>query len=286
LCRVLITYGRLSALRGYYPELIRGLVGASHYDPYKARLAGPEAASHGDGWGRVTAFVGSGGIAVSFYRSLAPIYVDTPPQSIPETSIGRLSDLLLVDMVHARAASRGMPVNVMSVQPFEYQTSTGSRLFLIHNGSVDKEALAVEVEGINRTVLERYSDTYVMGLWLAQRLRDSIDVELLGELKEHVKTALNLGLILVTPDSVELLAGSYYSKEFPQERRDYYKMYYAELPGGSMVLASSTIVDLEEYRPKSIGSWKELENGTFIHARVEITPAGGTKVKVEKRRLL
>lgn len=144
----------------------------------------------------------------------------------------------------------------------------------------------MEVEGINRTVLERYSDTYVMGMWLAQRLRDSIDVKLLEELKERVRTALNLGLILVSPDSVELLAGSYYSKELPQERRDYYKLYYAELPGGSVVLASSTIVDFEEYRPKSIGSWKELENGAFIHARAEVASVEGARAKVEKRKLL
>ncbi|MET1100936.1 MAG: hypothetical protein ABWW69_00440 [Pyrodictiaceae archaeon] len=269
MCRILVAYGRLGILKEHYPGLIRGLIGASYYDPYQVRAFGPGKHSHGDGWGRVILAIGSGKIAISYYRSLSPIYIDRP-QARPPGILEEVSNPLVIDVLHARASSRGMPVNILSVQPFEYHTRSGARLFLIHNGSVDKEKLVGQLEG-NYGGLERYSDSYVMGLWLAERLGDELDKDLVKELKRYTRTALNIALVLIAPSRVELIVGGYYRENLSLERKEYYRLYAAELgEEKGIIVTSSTIAGFEEYRPSSIRSWKELENGTYYHIFVEM----------------
>jgi len=280
MCRVVVVYGRLGVLERYYEELVRGLVGASYYDPYMVRAFGERSHSHSDGWGRLRVAIGSGKIAIDYYRSLSPIYVDRPNLSI-RSSVRDYSNPLVVELLHSRAGSAGMPVNIFSVQPFEFQTRTGSRLFLIHNGLVDKGGLAGELGDLGEEVLGRYSDSYIMGLWLARRLGDTIDESNIRELKEYVRTALNIALLLVGPARVEVVAGSYYREELPPEKKDYYKVYVAEL-GDLLVLASSTIVDFEEYKPRSIESWRELENGSYYKIAVDLRVNDEPKATISK----
>jgi len=280
MCRIVVVYGRLGVLERYYEELVRGLVGASYYDPYMVRAFGGRRHSHSDGWGRLRVAMGSGKITIDYYRSLNPIYVDKPTLNI-QSPAKDYPNPLVVELLHSRASSSGMPVNIFSVQPFEFQTRTGSRLFLVHNGLVDKKRLAGELGGVGEEVLGRYSDSYIMGLWLARRLGDTIDEDNVRELKGYVRTALNIALLLVGPARVEVVAGSYYREELPQEKKDYYRVYVAEL-GDLLVLASSTIVDFEEYRPRSIESWRELENGSYYKIAVDLRVNGEPKATISK----
>jgi len=280
MCRIVVAHGRLGVLERYYEELVRGLVGASYYDPHQVRAFGERDYSHSDGWGRLRVAIGSGKVAIDYYRSLSPIYVDRPTLNI-QSSIREYSNPLVVELLHSRASSAGMPVNIFSVQPFEFQTRTGSRLFLIHNGSVNKDRLASELGGVEGEVLSRYSDSYIMGLWLAKKLGDTIDEDSVKKLKDYVKTALNIALLLVGPARVEVVAGSYYREELPLEKKDYYKVYVAEL-GELLVLASSTIVDFEEYRPKSIESWRELENGSYYKIAIDLRVSDEPKATISK----
>lgn len=279
MCRILIAYGRLSHLRTYYSDLTNGIMGASYYDPYQVKAYGAGEQAHKDGWGRITLLVGMGKLSVNYYRSLAPIYVDTLTNEFLDKKMIDMYDPLIIDLVHSRAASAGSPINIYSVQPFEYQTSTGSRLFLIHNGSVDKKGLASDIESLDRVWLERYSDSYVMGLWLARKLGDRIEPQLISELKRYVLTALNLGVLLIAPSRVQLLIGSYYREPAEPPKRDYYKLYIAEL-ASSLVITSSTLVDFDEYRPRSIGSWRELLNGTYYMVDIPIQEAEEIKGEI------
>ncbi len=283
MCRILGSVGRYSLLKQYYGEMIRGLIGASEYDPYAARAFGPEEPSHKDGWGRATVLAGMRKIAVYMYKSLSPIFVDKPQDALPESELTKFSDPIVVDLLHARAGSKGMPVNYFSVQPFEIQTRSGARLFLMHNGSVSKEELAKDLKGkISGKVIERYSDSYLLALKLAELVEDSIDASVIKELKKYVKTALNIGITLIAESRVLAVFGSYYRRKLPREYHDYYKMYVAGVGKRDLIYVSSTVIDFAEYRPKLVNSWEELPNGTYHIVSIEFLREGDAEITLEK----
>lgn len=53
-----------------------------------------------------------------------------------------------MELVHARAASPGSPQNIFSTHPIEVVTRDGYKLYIIHNGPVDKMRL-LKVLNIN-----------------------------------------------------------------------------------------------------------------------------------------
>ncbi|MCD6429027.1 MAG: hypothetical protein J7L12_05405 [Desulfurococcales archaeon] len=283
MCRILGSVGRYSSLKQYYSELIRGLVGASEYDPYAARAFGPEESSHKDGWGRATVLAGMKKIAVYMYKSLSPIFVDKPQSTLPESELTRFSDPIVIDLLHARAGSKGMPVNYFSVQPFEVQTRSGARLLLMHNGSVSKEELARDLSSeVSEKITERYSDSYLLALKLAELVEDDIDISVIKELKKYVKTALNIGITLIAEGSMLAVFGSYYSRRLPREYHDYYRVYVAKVGEKDLIYASSTVVDFAEYRPKLVNSWEEIPNGTYYVVRIELLRGGDAEIRLEK----
>jgi len=286
MCRILGSVGRYSELRQYYSELIKGLVGSSEYDPHAVRAFGAGRHSHRDGWGRATIFVSSGRKALYMYKSLSPIFVDKPNQPLPEPELLKYCDPITVDLIHARAGSRGMPLNYFSVQPFETQTRSGSRLILMHNGSVDKDRLAKDLSHrLSDEVIEKYSDTYLLTLRLADLIDNDVSISAIRELSKYTKTALNLGIAVISEDLVIAVFGSSYRKQLPSEHRTYYKMYSARVSGGSIIFTSSTLVDFNEYRPKSLSKWDELPNGTYYFIKIKIKSEEETQVLVEKHSI-
>lgn len=284
MCRIIGALGRYSKISEYYIDLVKGLIGASEYDPYSARAFGESDASHKDGWGRATVYVDINKTSLFIYKSLSPIFVDKPVDPLFRSEILRSSDPIVIDFIHARAASAGMPVNFLSVQPFEALTQSGSRLILIHNGSVDKDLLAKELRGkISESVIKRYSDTYLLTLYLAEKIRDEFDPSILKESKEFVKTALNLGVILISNSKIEKIFGSYYKKEvLAQEYWDYYRMYMAQLDESTIFYASSTIIDFQSYRPKKISDWREIPNNTFYLVEIELQGIKDIEIKIKQ----
>ncbi|MEM0235812.1 hypothetical protein [Thermofilum sp.] len=285
MCRLIGAVGRYSIVRHYYGELIKGLIGASEYDPYSLRAFGPEDVSHKDGWGRFSLLLGMGinRIASSIYKSLSPIFVDKPQEVLPKTDLVNFSDPLILDFVLARAASTGMPINYLSVQPFEAQTRDGSRIIVIHNGSVHKDKLATEIGiKIPEEVVKKYSDSYILALKLAELINGELDPEILKQFKDYVKTALNLGIVLISENHVIKVFGSYYRKDLPREYWDYYKMYLASVERENFFYASSTIVDFMEYRPRNVEKWQEIENGAYFFIRIDLSRTKDIEISVEK----
>ncbi len=284
ICRIIGLVGRYSEVKDYYAELIRGIVGASEYDPYSVRAFGPEDFSHRDGWGRFSLFVGLGNrIASYMYKSLSPIFVDKPKEFISKTDLFDLADLMILEFIHARAASSGMPINFFSVQPFEVITRNGSRLILVHNGSIYKEKLASEIETrLSEEAIKKYSDSYILALKLAESIEREFDPSILAQFKDYVKTALNLGIILISDDHIVKVFGSYYRKDLPKEYQDYYRMYMVTLGSENIMYASSTLIDFVEYKPKSISQWKEIQNGTYYFVRIDLSKIKDIHVYTEK----
>ena len=257
MCRMLVVVssGR-NAGRDLRRRLYDSLRRAARYDPYSMALFGEGEESHRDGWGFFAAKIGEKGVeSYTVYRTLRPIFED----DVVSPYLGYEGPL--VEMLHARAASTGMPVNVFSVHPVEAQSPEGHRLFLIHNGSVDKERLAraVRASGGEKSL---YNDSYFLARFLASRVEDLASGSLIEEAASYTKTAMNIAAFLLSPDESLLIVGSYYKlPDKPKERRGYYKFHVGRA-GNDVIYASSTIVDYYDPAPGLI-EWAEIPNGGF-----------------------
>ena len=217
---------------------------------------------HGDGWGILIQSLNLDKYDI-LYRSLKPIYSDSLKL------ITHLIDNLILKLdnasilIHSRAASTKMPKNIYSVQPFKLESKLGYPLYLIHNGSIDKEALYHdELESlIDKRYLDIYSDSYFLARYIGFNTSSKIDIDVIKGLKKYVKSALNIGLTLMLNDRLEILIGNYYkSLNKSREARNYYKMYRV-FDRDIAIYASSTIIDY--YKPGLDLDWKEMKNGEF-----------------------
>jgi predicted glutamine amidotransferase len=271
MCRIAISIGNGGSLYPIYPEIIKGLYGAAKYDPYSIDLFGEGEESHRDGWGRLNIQILNQDISISLLKSLKPVYEERPPIRL---SLSPFEDFIkhsfFIDMFHARAGSTGMPRNIFSVHPFQDETKNGNLLFLLHNGAVYKEPILRELK-IDREseYAKRYTDSYFLTKYIASILEDRLDHEVIRDISRFVKTALNLGIVLVGEGYLDVLVGSYYLKgDKPDALKNYYKIYRANI-GDTSLYVSSTIVDFPEYRPKSISQWREVINGEYEIIRID-----------------
>lgn len=257
MCRMLVIMESKPRLDKHLrSRLYDSLVKAARMDPYSVALFGEGEESHGDGWGFLSLRIGGRGAeGYMLYRSTRPIFEDDLPLGYQS------GDGLGVEILHARAASTGMPVNIFSVHPVEAQSPEGHKLFLAHNGSMDKEGLARAVgAGVHEKSL--YNDSYFLARFLAMRSEDIASGRALEEAVGYTRTAMNIALLLLSPRERLLVVGSYYKVgDKPVERRNYYKLYVGR-GEGAIIYASSTIVDYYNPAPGLI-DWAELPNGAF-----------------------
>lgn len=231
-------------------ELLEALRGAAAHDPYGEALHGE--ASHGDGWGvLIAALDGSRSV---HYRSIRPIYGEDPArisEVIPRWAPGER----IVVMAHARAASEGSPVNLMSTHPVHAHSPWGD-LYLVHNGEFLRERLG---DGEDPARALR-SDTWSAAVALASRIRGRISRDDLEWLLGAEDAGANLGAALLGGDSVQVVVGSHYpllgdGRDADRER--YYRLYRCDFPGGA-AYASSTVAELLTKRGCS-----PIRNGEF-----------------------
>jgi predicted glutamine amidotransferase len=216
-CRLYISKGPI--------DLSHALKLAARHDPYMPS----EKKQHGDGWG----FAAASRAGFMHYKSGIPAWED--PTAVP---------LREVVLAHARAASPGEPLGPAHAHPYMVYTPDGRILFVAHNGSVDKKAMAAEV-GVDPSL---YTDSYVLALFLARRweapqraFEDSL---------RYVKTALNVAVL-------ELPSLTAHVYTYYRGPREYYALYLIE-EGEAKAVASSTLLRHLEARGR------ELENGTYL----------------------
>ncbi|AEA12446.1 glutamine amidotransferase class-II [Thermoproteus uzoniensis 768-20] len=179
-------------------DLHRALRLAAERDPYA-----PGGFQHGDGWGYAVYTMGG---SLAYYRSARAIWKDphVPP-------------LGLAGLAHARAASKGEPLGLLYAHPFQAETPDGRVIYVAHNGSVDKTALAAAL-GLDPKL---FSDSWLLALFLAARWADPEAA--LAEALKYVKTALNLA-VLELPGPKAYAYSYYRLPEGPD--RDVYERYY------------------------------------------------------------
>jgi len=206
-------------------DLSRALRLAAKYDPY----APGERKQHGDGWGYV-AVLGRG---YMYYRSEAPIWEDPTPIPMGE-----------VVLAHARAASPGEPLGVQHAHPYMAYTPDGRLIFLAHNGSVDKKAIAQQL-GLDPAP---YTDSHILALYLAKHW-DNPQAAVEKALP-YVKTALNIAV-------VELPGPKAYAYTYYRGEGEYYPLYLLRLGVGKAVVSSTLLRHVD-------ADATGLEKGTFL----------------------
>ncbi len=251
----------------YRDALIESLLRASEFDPYGGFLTGSRGISHRDGWGRLSVLITTRGVEkLAIAKSIDPFYEDIDARAHLH-QLGSL-DGAAVEMIHVRAAAAGMPINIFSTHPAEAMTNEGYRLYLIHNGTVDKdrilEDLGIDKRGIYASL---YNDTYFLAQMIAVRIKSHIDEGTLREIIGYTVSALNIGVILVRDRDVEVAIGSFYRVyDRAVERRNYYKIYRAVSRDPIYIYSSSTTIDI--YRPDLDLEWVEIPNGLFEVYRI------------------
>ncbi len=288
---MLILIGEPRSVASARGPLIDSLIRASENDPYMEELLNES--QHRDGWGRaLIGLNGDGRYVLSIDRSVKPIYSDRYSSILEAVDI---SDLYTVaDLIHARAASRGMGVNIYSTHPAEAVTRSGYRLYIIHNGTVDKQDLLEKLNVGNTGYAQRYNDTYFLAQYMGEKDVERLNCSVIEDIAGFTKTALNTAIALVRDSEIEVAVGSLYrlrgdGRDPARER--YYRMYRAiDRADGRIrlaVYASSTLVD--HYRPSLELEWEVVGNGWFDIYRlrpdkdrvVELVEA--CRVEIEKR---
>jgi len=258
MCRLLVVLGDSGRVKSLIDGAMEGLVRAASNDPIGNELYGE--AKHRDGWGYlVVTSGGSGLLRVHHYRSLKPIFEEDAVEMVSRV-VGEVASGEAVGVfVHARAASTGTPVNILSTHPVRYPTPLGE-LYMIHNGSFRRSDLANYL-GLGDLV-NSYNDTYIANMALAKRVSVDVGFDDLAWLLGYVKTGANLGVVHAQSSSASIIIGSYYRllNDRDDVRDRYYRLYRCAV-GGAVVYASSTII--EYYRPSELVNCTVVSNGEY-----------------------
>ena len=238
-------------------ELLESLIKSSKYDPYSVELFGEDEPSHKDGWGRLIIVIGEGNAKIALYKSTKPIYEEGI--TVDELGEGDME----IEVTHARAASSGMPVNLFSVHPAEAVSKNGYKIYVFHNGSVDKDKLVTYL-GMNdkNKYVSLYPDTYFLAQYIANKIEEDFDSNIIRDMIRFTKTALNVGILMFKEDEIQILIGSFYKLiNKAQQRKNYYKMYFGKINEKLFMYASSTLIDF--YKRNIQVEWNEVPNGKF-----------------------
>ena len=266
MCRF-IAFAGLAPLVDSLLPCIDSFVSSAERDPLLKAISRRGAESHGDGWGYAVAGRGVGGsLSTGFYRSSAPVYRD--PKGVESLKTVVLGLDTYTGVAHARLASRSEPLGVENAHPFMVEDpGRGFTLWLAHNGSVHKELLAQEL-GLG-DLAGRRTDSFFLARYLAREL-GSVNpagvtkaIEAVVE-KGFVKTALNLGILVVGNPGVFLVVTSLYPANDPGRAR-YYRVYMA---GDERLFVAGSSTMFEVYRCGDPREAKELCNGCAVAAAI------------------
>lgn len=234
--------------------------------------------SHNHGWGLLYVERRFEEFSLCHHRSSLPLR-STELARVLRGLVGEGLDWGLL-VLHSRLTG-GEPINVLNSHPFHAALEGGGHLWLAHNGSVDKAALANEL-GLAQ-LQERYADSYFLTHWVARGMDEPTPEALLRSLRKIVerglvKTALNIAaVVLGEQGSVGAVALNYVAPG-ASHLGDYYRLHELSPAPGATLVASSTVA---YYMRKLTGAeGRPLANGEAV-----VVKAQGDEVAVERRPL-
>jgi predicted glutamine amidotransferase len=262
MCRIMYLYSN-GLSNETINDLIKLFIESSRYDKYKARIS--RRPGHPDGWGYVVVGVYRDNHQyIHYYKSLKAIYEDD--KGVGDL-LGTLRDLRrYVLMIHSRAASSRNTINMYSTHPIHLYGDT-YEYWIIHNGSMDYEKLALELK---ITPNNNITDTYYLAKYIVSHTR-KLDINNLEKaFKNAVKyteSAMNtFNLFLGLNGEVFVVNTMYVTKNILNNnvKLDYYKLYRCGIGNGlGETVLSSTIFD--KAKKICIEDYEELVNRGIIY---------------------
>lgn len=218
--------------------------------------------AHVHGWGYAYVYELSNDMGYSMYKTSLPMTVDGIKISLP-----RYFDWILM-IIHSRLTG-GEPIDVVNSHPYYFHIPGGVSLWLVHNGSVDKEKLAKEIRMEN--LIKVYSDSYMLTQWFGKNIKGTSTKDLVEVVHNIidlgvVKSALNFAAIIYNEieKNVVGLAVNYVIKDY-MDMYDYYALYNIWIGDKTVVISSSTTA---LYLSRIYGYKAELmDNGTITIVR-------------------
>lgn len=195
--------------------------------------------THGHGWGYAYVYGFGSDMGFSFYKTSLPITTD----GIKKIALPKSFDWIMMVM-HSRLTS-SEPIDAVNSHPYYLQLPGKLSIWLVHNGAVDKNAIAryLGMEG----VVGLYSDSFFLTLLLGRKIESVEHNSIVSAVKDIVemnivKSSLNFAAILLDDISKNVigLAVNYVSEDH-LNMFDYYTLYTVELGNGATAVASSTV---------------------------------------------
>jgi predicted glutamine amidotransferase len=275
MCRLLLAAARSTKrAQKLILELLKAFLESTKYDPYLETLTDGASSCHCDGYGYVLALKKGGSWRIIYERFDAYPSRDASDANLKEFSqaVRSVESILktttwssVVLLLHSRKASRGEPRGTIMAHPYYGETITRPSglvgLYLAHNGSVYKDRIA-PIAGVTP---DSCTDSCVLHRALLRRLaegetvRNSID-----EFVSHIKSALNLGIILHRSEgrpTLSAIAAIAWSRRIFEEkdRRRYYRFYILQDKSVQAVFSSTLTLYLDNLHSVGLEEWEPSE---------------------------
>ena len=274
MCRIALytSLGSSRGLREFIESFIEASVNDFVLDSYRRGRR-----AHNHGWGYAYIYRVFNDLGVMHFRTSLPI----TSASRRAISIPRRFNWLSM-IIHSRLTS-AEPIDLLSSHPFHTAIPGRLSIWLVHNGAVDKGALAREMSMDNLT--DMYADSYFLTQWIARNL-EKPGIE---HLEKVVRGLIELGITRTSLNFIALILDEKEKNVFSialnyvcgkgLEMYDYYKLHRIHIDERALAVASATVA---LYMNSFYGYEIEpLENGEALF----IIPQKG-RVEVISRKLV
>jgi len=252
--------------------VLEGIIKASFQDHVLGKYYGEPSVQHPDGWGIVIINVGNKKNYV-IYKSLNPIFNE---RAAFRSILEQYNDKKIALLAHARKAATS-PRNIESVHPFSYVSDKSTTIFVAHNGLINKEFFAKELN-VGEAVFQKLCEGHLFAMWLAR---------FWSKWEKRIKSMIQTGLVKVSPnafiielleDDIALYAISYMNKQRIMQKvkdqrklealEEYYRVYYL-IKEECVLVSTSTIPDYMDTFDK--GEWNSLSlDGEILHVTSDL----------------
>ncbi len=202
--------------------------------------------SHNHGWGFVYIARRFNNLSLSLYKTSLPI-MDRDVETILKNIISLDADWIIINM-HSRLTSRE-PIDILNSHPFYVSIPGKISLWLIHNGSVDKEKIS-RILGLEN-VKDLYADSYFLANLIARNLKSLDNKDIVEVFKSLIdmditKSSLNLGILSIDEKTKEISIAilNYMVQDvlYNNNMREYYNIYIANINNKTFIAGSSTVM--------------------------------------------
>lgn len=151
-------------------------------------------------------------------------------------------------ILHSRLTTEE-PIDMLNSHPYYFHQPGKVSIWLAHNGALDKEKLAKDLNMEN--LVKRYSDSYFLTQWLGKNISSTDLKDLRDVVKDAINKILDLGalrsalnFVTIILDEVEKkvlgLSVNYVAEDY-MNLFEYYTLYKVDIGSKTYTIASSTV---------------------------------------------